>query len=200
MTNTEIDYRSHIDIEMNESYYSEDELKSLSFKCIGDDVKISRFSRFYNIEMIEIGDHVRIDDFSIISGRVSLGNHVHIAAHCLLFGGCYGIEMRDFSAISSRCAVYAASDDYSGEYLTNPTVSDEYRGVTGGQVVLDRHVIVGTGSTVLPNCRVGEGTAVGSMSLVNRNLDPWGIYAGIPCVRIKERSKMVLELEKEYGY
>ena len=34
--------------------------------------------------------------------------------------------MKDFSGISSRCTIYAESDDYSGKFLTNPTVPDEY--------------------------------------------------------------------------
>ena len=116
----------------------------------------------------------------------------------MLFAGNEGIVFEDFSGLSSRCAVYAASDDYSGEALTNPTVPDEYRKVTGGTVVFKRHSIIGAGSTVLPNVIIGEGVSVGSMSLINKSLEDWGIYVGIPCRKIKERSKHLLELEKEF--
>ena len=36
------------------------------------------------------------------------------------------------------------------------------------------------------------------MSLVKKDLAPWGIYAGIPVKKIKDRSKNLLNLEKEF--
>jgi Acetyltransferase (isoleucine patch superfamily) len=104
--------------------------------------------------------------------------------------------MKNFSGLSSRCVIYAETDDYSGESLTNPMVLSQYRKVTGGQVILERHVIIGTGTSILPDVLIGEGTAVGSMSLVNRSLESWGIYAGSPCKKIKERKRNLLEMEK----
>jgi galactoside O-acetyltransferase len=40
---------------------------------------------------------------------------------------------------------------------------------------------------VLPGAEIGDGTAVGAASLVNRALDPWGVYVGTPVRRIRER-------------
>ena len=73
----------------------------------------------------------------------------------------------------------------------------EYRNVTGGRVTLEKHVIIGTGASIMPDLTIGEGSAAGSMSLVNRSLDSWGIYAGIPCRRIRERSRDLLAAEQE---
>ncbi|MEE0264470.1 MAG: acyltransferase [Acutalibacteraceae bacterium] len=177
------------------SFLSRDELNQLGFKSLGSNVMISRNASIYGAANISIGNNVRIDDFCILSGNIVIGDYVHIAACCCLFGGKSGIEMKDFTGISSRSAVYADSDDYSGAALTNPTVPDEYRNVTGGKVVFEKHALVGTGSTILPNVSLGEGVSVGSMSLVNKSLEPWGIYVGIPCHFVKERSKNLLELE-----
>jgi galactoside O-acetyltransferase len=44
---------------------------------------------------------------------------------------------------------------------------------------------------------IGEGTSVGALSFVNKNLDTWSVYAGIPVKKIKNRLKKVLELEKK---
>lgn len=157
---------------------------------------ISRKASIYGAENISIGQHVRIDDFCILSGKIEIGNHVHIAAGAMLFGGEAGIWLQDYVGISSRSAVYAASDDYSGEFMTNPTVPAQYRHVISERVCMERHVLIGTGCTVLPGVMIGEGTSVGSMSLVDKSLDAWGIYVGIPCRRMKERSKDLLLLEK----
>lgn len=180
------------------SFYSKEELEEIGFKKIGNDVLISRKASIYGNQNISIGDHVRIDDFCILSGNIILGNYIHIAAYCALFGGKSGIVMEDFSGLSSRCVIYADSDDYSGNVLTNPTVPDKFRHVTGGKVVLERHVIVGTGSSIMPNAIIGEGAAVGSMSLVNASLKSWAIYAGVPCRKIKDRSNKLLDMESKF--
>ena len=183
---------------MNNSFYDKSELELLGLKSIGKNVLISRKVSIYSPEKISVGDNVRIDDFCILSGNISIGSYIHIAANCFLFGGISGIVMHDFSCLSSRCAVYAVSDDYSGYAMTNPMIPDQYRNVTEGKVIIAKHSIVGSGSTILPNVTIGEGCSIGSMSLVSKSLEPWGIYVGIPCKRIKERCKRILELEKNY--
>lgn len=177
------------------SYYSVDELISLGFESIGEDVKISRKSSIYSPEKMIIGNHVRIDDFCILSGTIKLGDYIHIAAACLLFGGEDGIELEDFCGISSRSALYAESDDYSGLWMSNPMVPDKYRKIRHGGVLMRKHAIIGTGCTVLPGVVIGTGTSVGAMSLINKTIDDWGVYIGVPCRRIKERKKELLQLE-----
>ena len=178
------------------SFYTKEELKSVGFKYVGGGTLISRKASIYGAENISIGQNVRIDDFCILSGKIEIGNYVHIAAGVMLFGGEDGILLRDYVGISSRSVIYAASDDYSGQYMTNPTVPEQYRHIISKTVCMEKHVLIGTGCTVLPGVRIGEGTSVGSMSLVNQSLDAWGIYVGIPCRRMKERSKDLLLLER----
>lgn len=178
------------------SFYDREELEQIGFKHLGENVLVSRKASIYGAKNISIGNNVRIDDFCILSGNITIGDYVHISAAALLFGGTCGIVIKDFVAISSRTAVYAESDDYSGIAMTNPTVPDECRNVTGGEVIVEKHVIVGTGCTILPGVHLGEGVSVGSMSLINKSLEEWGMYVGIPCRRIKDRSKKLLEYEK----
>ena len=180
------------------SFYSIDELSELGFKAMGENVRLSKKASFYGAQNISIGNHVRIDDFCIISGNVEIGSFVHISPYTGLFGGEAGIVMEDFVTISSRSVVYAATDDYSGEFMTNPTILDEYRYVKESRVNIGKHVIIGTGCTVLPGVNIGEGAAVGAMSLVLRDIEPWSMNKGIPCSKYKERSRKLLELEQEF--
>ncbi len=106
--------------------------------------------------------------------------------------------MSDFCNISSRVAIYSSSDDYSGATMTNPTVPSEYTGVTHADVFLDKHVIVGSGSVILPGVMLEEGVAVGALSLVHKRCQAFGIYAGNPARRIKERKRDLLELERRF--
>lgn len=182
---------------MGNSFYTYEELKELHFAKLGKNVLISRKTSLYGMERMEIGDNVRIDDFALLSGRIVIGNHVHIAAYAGLFAGDAGIILDDFSGISSRCVIYAQSDDYLGYALTNPTIPDKYRKIQSGQVIVGRHVVVGTGSTILPGVTLGEGASVGAMTLVNKDAESFSIYIGIPMRKRADRDRKLLELEAE---
>ena len=180
-------------------FYTDDELAKLGLGKLGVNLKISRKASFHGAGNIEIGDNVRIDDFCVLSGKIVLGSHIHIGCHGILLGGTEGIYVNDFSTTSFRVTVFARSDDFSGETLTNPQVFNEFRhNTTEKAVYIGKHVVVGTGSTVFPGVVLGEGVAVGAHSLVLKSTEPWGIYAGSPAKRLKERSDKLLEQEKEF--
>lgn len=177
------------------SFYSEDELRTLGLKSYGQNVKISRFARIYNPQYIELGDHVRIDDFCILSASTNpfvLKNYIHISAGAYLYGGS-GLCIDSFSNISANVKLYTMNDDYSGESLVGPTVSEEYRGVDKRPISIGKYCVIGCNSVVLPGVEIPEGVAIGSNSLVKQTLEPWKIYAGSPLRYLKPRSKNLLK-------
>ena len=180
------------------SFYSEEELQHLGFRRCGKNVQISRNAKFYGISNISLGDHVRIDDFCILSGHISIGSYIHISPAVLMFAGDSGITLADYTTVSSRCALYAVTDDYSGTAMSNPMIPDQYRAVSAAPIVLEKHVLVGTGCTVLPGVTLAEGTSVGAMSLLNHSTKPWGIYYGSPAKRQQERQHDLLVLCHEF--
>lgn len=184
-------------------FLSDEELRKIGFKNLGANVLISNKVSIYGAEFISIGDNVRIDDFCILSGKITFGNNIHIGAGSMIFSNHdkadeVSVEIDDCSTLSSRCVIYALTDDYSGLTMTNPMIPDKYRGVIKKSVCIGKHCIVGTGSTILPGANLAEGVAVGEMSLLTKPTKAWKIYAGIPAREIKERSKDLLELEKEF--
>lgn len=176
------------------SFYSREELMQIPFKRCGQEVFISRSAVIYAPEKIEIGDHVRIDDFSFISGGtgIQIGNYVHIAAYSALYGK-FGIEIGDYVNISSRVNIYSTSDDYSGSFLTGPMVNSAYIHDIGRKIEIEKLSIIGAGSIILPGGAVREGAAIGAMSLVKEEVPPYQIYAGIPAKFIRVRSKEMLK-------
>lgn len=177
---------------------SRDEVMRMGFSSVGENVSISDRASFYNCPNIAIGNNVRIDDYCVVAagaGGISIGNYVHIAIYSSLIGA-GKIILSDFSGLSSRVSIYSSSDDYSGAALTNPTVPSQYTNVTSADVYLGRHVIVGSGSVILPGVTLEDGVAIGALSLVCKNCKAFGVYAGSPVRLIKERKRNVLELEK----
>lgn len=181
------------------AYLTEAELDALGFLSIGENVKISCRASIYGADQISIGSHVRIDDFCILSagkGGISIGSFIHVAAYSSLIGHAR-IKLMDFSNISSRVSIYSSSDDYSGEWMTNPTLPEEYTGVQHLPVNIGRHVIIGAGSIVLPGGVLEEGVSIGALSMVKGHCTAFGIYAGIPVKLIGKRKKNILDLEKK---
>ncbi len=176
-------------------FYSRDELLAMNFRNLGENVLIDRLTPIYHPDKISLGSNVRIGSFCILSGDICIGNYVHIASYVFLNGG-VGIEMRDFSSVSSGVKVFTESSDFKGEGLVVPLVDEKYQKVTKSKIIFERHSVVGVNSVILPGAYLAEGVAVGAMSLLMQPTKPFGIYFGIPAKRMSERSRNILELEK----
>lgn len=180
------------------AFLSREQLESMAFKSLGQDVRISDRAAIHSPEQIEIGEHSRIDDFCVVSGRVTIGRNVHIAVFCNVAGGSEGVTLDDFSALAYGCHVFSQNDDYTGGTLTNPTIPAQYKNVTRRAVRIGRHCIVGTQSVILPGVILAEGCAVWAKSMVTRSTEEWWVYSGVPARRVLARKRDLLALEAAY--
>ncbi len=170
----------------------------MGFKRVGINVKISNKASIYDCHNIEIGDNSRLDDFCLLSGRIVIGRYCHVTPMCLIAGGLPGVFMSDYCTLAYGSKIFSQSDDYSGNSLTNSLMPKMYKKEIFLPVNIGKLVIIGSGSTVLPGVNIEEGCAIGAMTLVNKSTTPWGIYAGIPAKRIKERSQKALEMLNDF--
>lgn len=176
-------------------FYSVEELKKFEFKSLGENVLISDKCSIYGAKNIEIGSNVRIDDFAIISagdGGIKIGNYIHIACYAHLIGS-GSIILEDHVQVSGKVSIYSSSDDFSGDYLIGPTVPKEFTNVKSLTVHLKKYVVLGCNAVVLPGVTLGEGCAVGALSLVNKDLEEYKMYGGSPIRFIKKRNRKISE-------
>jgi len=181
------------------SFYNQEELNEMGFKYLGKNVLISKKSSIYNSKNISIDDNSRIDDFCILSageGEIDIGKYVHIACYSSLIGK-GKITMKDYSGLSSRVSVYSSSDNYDGEYMTNPCLPNNVTNTIHKDVTIGNHVVIGSNSVVLPGVNLIDGCAVGAMSLVNKSVGEPSIFVGIPIKKLKQRKSNVFNLEKQ---
>jgi galactoside O-acetyltransferase len=174
------------------------ELKKEDFLYLGKDVCIWPQAKIVNSQKVSVGHKSMIDDFTFIfAGEqpIYIGRFVHISGNCSITGG-GGLTMEDFSGISHGVRIMTSDEDFSeGTSLTNPTIPPEFRTAISARVIIKKYVLVGCNSVILPGITVGEGCAVGSLSLVARDLPPWTVCAGWPARPVKKRpSQKVLEL------
>lgn len=180
------------------SFYNREDLYTFNFKKLGENVLISKKASIYGAERISLGNNVRIDDFCVLSagsGGIEIGSFVHIAVYCSLQGD-GKIIISDFCGLSSKVSIYSSNDDYLGKFLSNPTVPSKYRGVYINDVILEKHVLVGSGTVILPGVTIKMGAAIGALSLVDKNCEEFFIYKGNPIQKFMRRFKKILELEK----
>ncbi len=183
---------------MSSDYLDNSEINKLDFHSIGNNVQISNSVKFYNCELIKIGNNVRIDANTVITAsneEVNIGSYIHIGVNCYI-NGSFGLELNDFTALSAGTNLFTSSDDYSGNHMTNPMVPNKLTNPLNGKVIIQRYVNIGSNTVIMPNLSIGEGSVVGALSFVNKSIKPWGIYFGSPVKRVGERKKTVIELSK----
>lgn len=173
-------------------FYTREQLINIGFRSLGNNVLISDKASIYNPKNIDIGSNVRIDDFCILSageGGIRIGNYVHIACYAHLIGQ-GEIILDDHSQVSGKVSIYSSSDDFSGNFLVGPTVPSEFTNVRHGKVHLEKFVVLGCNTVILPGVTLKEGCAVGALSLVTKDLEAYKLYGGSPIKMIRDRSRV----------
>lgn len=134
--------------------------------------------------------------------RVRIGRNSSLAMNCFVTGyatRCV-IEIGDNTVINRRCYLDGRESIRIGN---NVNISPEVYILTlqhdpyspsfackGGPVVIDDHVWIGLRAIILPGVHIGEGAVIAAGSVVNRDVRPYTIVAGVPAVpkRMRERN------------
>jgi len=186
-------------------FLSRPELEAMGFESFGNDVKIDRQAVFINPDTVSLGDHCRIDAFSLISAGaegVRIGRYVHLGASCQIFGGGGAVLLEDFSCLSGRATAYTSS--MSGRllinnFIPNPTLPEAFRSMRQGPVILRKHSCVGCGSVVLPGVEMGFGSVAGALTLVRKSVPEGVVICGNPARVLLHRDRAELErLEEDF--
>lgn len=150
--------------------YSKTELIDMGFDTVGNNVMVSKDARLFAINGT-LGDGVRIDTFSILTGHIVLGDLVHISPFCFMGGTGGIIEMRNNSGLSSHVSIYTKSADYSTCQLDGAEKID-------GDVYIGKNSIVGSGSKIMPGVKISEDVSISCNCVINCNIERGSIIVG----------------------
>lgn len=144
-------------------------------------------------ENFEMGKNCRIDDnVVIVCGEgVYLGDYVHLGPGVTLHGG--RIDLGEGVAIAAGTHVFTHSDNYGGGGLFGPEMPEDFKTTVSGHVVIGDHSIVGANTIILPGVTIGQHCAIGALSLVNRDVEPYAMKAGVPAKLIGYRDKRAVD-------
>ena len=183
-------------------YYTKEELLKIGFKKVGDKNFVSKKTSFYSISG-NMGSNNRIDDFCVIKGKITIGSKVHICSHTSLSGVGGKIEIKDLAGVGVNNIYYTSSDNMLFSALCGPLVDENNASRKSGDIVIGKGAAIGGRVTIMPNVSVGDYTAVGLHSIVNKNLKPFSVYMTVKSdlKRIISRDKALLEkMAKSEGF
>lgn len=112
------------------------------------------------------------------NGKLILGENSHLGAMCYV-NVCYGnVTIGDNVAIGPHTMIIAYSNHYeSGKKTTDVRIIKD--------ILVGSNVFLGANCTILPGSIIESDVVVGAGSVVRGRLESNGIYAGIPCKKIR---------------
>ena len=107
-----------------------------------------------------------------------IGKHVHIYSSTVIWFP-WNLEIGDWSAIGEETLIYNLGKvhDYTDPAL--PLLRPEIR--IGNQTWICANTFIG------PDIEIGEGAVIGAGTVMVKDAEPWGVYAGNPAKYIKKR-------------
>jgi acetyltransferase-like isoleucine patch superfamily enzyme len=142
-------------------------IRDVSF---GEDVTVIEPVNLYRCE---IGSNSFIGPFTEIQNGVTIGENVRIQSHSFL---CEGVTIGSNSFIGH--GVMFINDTFSNG---GPARGDQSQ---YGKTTIEQNVSIGSNSTILP-VRIISGTVIGAGSVVTKDINSPGVYAGNPAIKIK---------------
>jgi maltose O-acetyltransferase len=110
--------------------------------------------------------------------RLTLGDRVFINSRCFL-DGCDRIQIESDVYLAMNVSLI------TGTHSIGPSVCRA--GVQRlAPVSIKKGCWIGANSTILPGVAVAQGCVVAAGSVVTRDTDPNGLYAGVPARRIRD--------------
>ncbi|MBL6689007.1 MAG: acyltransferase [Pseudomonadales bacterium] len=147
---------------MTQENFTRDELLEIGFSSVGNNVIVSRDVRFFAISG-SLGNNIRIDTFTILTGEIVLEDNVHLSPLCFLSATGGRITMEDGSGIGPQCAILTKSDDY-----TRGDLSSE--GKVAGDISIGHHSIIGAGCKIFPGVTIGPEVSIGSNCMITSDV------------------------------
>ena len=134
---------------------------------------------------LEFGENCQIMPRCIIAsygGSITIGNNVSINPYSLIYGH-GGLVIGDNTRIAGHTVIIPANHIFSSTKLTISSQGIECRGISIGN-----DVWIGAGVMILDGVTIGDGAVIAAGSVVNKCVESYSVYAGVPAKKIKDRS------------
>lgn len=142
-------------------------------------------------ELVKIAQSARIDAFCKIEGRVTIGEHVHIASFCHIGPGGGEVVFGAHSGCSSHVVVCSGMPDLKLLHISAADLLENQHPLRM-KTVIGRHVVIFAGAIICPGVHIGNGAVVAAGAVVTKDVPGGYIVAGVPARVIGLRSDEVI--------
>ncbi len=154
----------------------------------------------YKKQMISCGHHVTFKpSTSNIKGieNMSFGNYVRIHKYATLFSTNAKLIIGNKVALGPKVTIMTGNHatDTIGTFMWD--VHTKKEGLDK-DVILEDEIWVGSNVTILSGARISRGCVIAAGAIVNKNIPPYAIVAGVPAKVLKYRftPEQIIEHEK----
>ena len=152
----------------------------LRFRCL-----VSTQTHVQLSSHISFGKGTVVKPFAVIqtqSGKISIGHHCVIGSFNHISTGITDVMIGDYVRLASSVTILGGSRNFRKKDVLIFNQGSSHQGVSIGNDVL-----VGANVVILPGCNIGEGAVIGAGSVVNSDVPPYAIVAGVPAKVIGDR-------------
>ena len=146
---------------------------------------VSATSRVQLSRQISFGKSTVVKHFALLQtqgGKISIGKICAISAFDHISTGIKDVVFGDYVRVGPHVTILGGGRNFKDRNRLIINQGSHHKGTTIGSDVL-----IGAGAVILPGCNIGEGAVIGALCLVNRDLPPYSIVAGIPAKIIGSR-------------
>jgi acetyltransferase-like isoleucine patch superfamily enzyme len=146
---------------------------------------ISRQARVQFSRQISFGKGTVVKPFALIQtqgGQITIGHDSAISSFNHITTGTKDVIIGNYVRIAPSVTILGGSRNFRNKSVRIIDQGSFHKGVTIGDDVL-----IGAGAVIMPGCHIGEGVVIGANSVVNTDIPPYSIVAGIPAKSIGHR-------------
>ena len=128
-----------------------------------------------------LGDYSVVESFSCINnavGDVVIGNHTRIGLHNTVIGP---VTIGNHVNLAQGITVTALNHNFE-----NPDKRIDEQGVSTNPVTIGDDIWIGANAVILPGVSIGNHSVVAAGAVVNKDVPPHSLVAGVPAKIIKQ--------------
>lgn len=115
-----------------------------------------------------------------------VGNNFFTGPHCYFDTNQFSpVRIGDDVMFGPYCKLIGGNHDYS--YTKGPLADNRYPRPHQQEIIIENGVWIGANAVILTGARVGEGSVIGAMGLVNHCIPPYTVAVGVPAKRLFAR-------------
>ncbi len=140
----------------------------------------------YNKKNILLEANAEIWEYAIFraqGAQITIGENTQIGPYTIMLSGDNGIKVGKNVMVGPHCVFASGNHEYR-----NLEVPMRFAGsFSNGPIIIEEDVWIGANCTITDNVHIGKGAIIGANSVVNKDVQPYDIVAGVPAKKIKSR-------------